>query len=781
MAADMRLTLRLDADSGRATAALRETAEELARLRRSAEEAGGTAGLGLARVAAGARDAGEGVAALAQRFGGLAASLSGLGARAAAVGAVGLAIRRIASAGDEATIALARLAQATGSVAAARDSYEALYRSALATGSGLREATAAFQRFAVAARDIGATRADILAVVSLIQQAGAIGGASQAEISSATLQLAQALASGRLQGDELRAVLEAMPLLAEALARQLGVSVGELRRLGAEGQLTADRVLPALVRAAADVGEEFARLPPTMERGFAQLATAGQRFLADLDQALGLSRAIAAVLSGIAGTLDRVRVAAGLDRTREAALAQRRQEAASIEAELAELERARSAPELSAPPRRGTIQRGAVGAAIQQGGGVERRIEELRRALTEARGEIAALEREAAAEAQAEAEAAVNRRAEFERRESGRALEELRLRLDRRLELEREYRQRLEVIQRAEAAGAAPAAQIAADRASLDRWYREQLAGLDRAALRDGQRLAEERRRLLESLRTPEEAYAAEVERLQRLLGGAAEHQEALNRGLERAKQRYLEASGAARELAEKKRELAREAAEFDKLAESFGRDFGKSLADALLGVRRLDEAMMGFVQRLASGILSRLIEEQIAAPLARAIGGLFGGGGGLGGLFGGLFGWLFGGSGGTAAPSIFHSGGIAGAAAPARPVPEPVFRAIWREAPRFHRGGVLAPGEIPAILRRGEGVFTPEQMRSLGGGDVTVQVIDQRGANAPPVEIEHGRDANGERLVRAVVRAEVARAIRDGALDRDLALAYGIRRAGLR
>jgi tape measure domain-containing protein len=169
--------------------------------------------------------------------------------RAAGALALGQAVRSLVSAGDAYTASLGRLTQATGSIDRARDLYETLYRNALQTGVAVTESVDAFQRFAIAARAIGATSDQVAQLVGGLQRAAIVGGSSAQEIGSATLQLAQALASGRLQGDELRAVLEAMPLLAEALAAELGVSVGQLREMGAEGALTAERIFPALLRA----------------------------------------------------------------------------------------------------------------------------------------------------------------------------------------------------------------------------------------------------------------------------------------------------------------------------------------------------------------------------------------------------------------------------------------------------------------------------------------------------------------------------------------------------
>ena len=82
-----------------------------------------------------------------------------------------------------------------------------------------------------------------------------------------------------LQGDELRSILEAMPLLAEGLAKELGVSIGELRKLGSEGKLTAERVFPALLRATERLGAELDRAPPrpTPRRGCSPCCARGEK------------------------------------------------------------------------------------------------------------------------------------------------------------------------------------------------------------------------------------------------------------------------------------------------------------------------------------------------------------------------------------------------------------------------------------------------------------------------------------------------------------------------
>ena len=76
--------------------------------------------------------------------------------------------------------------------------------------------------------------------------AAKLAGASSIEASNAFRQLAQALGSGRLAGDEFRSVSEQVPTVLAPIAEELGVTIGELKKLAAEGELTSEVVLRAL-------------------------------------------------------------------------------------------------------------------------------------------------------------------------------------------------------------------------------------------------------------------------------------------------------------------------------------------------------------------------------------------------------------------------------------------------------------------------------------------------------------------------------------------------------
>ena len=133
-----------------------------------------------------------------------------------------------------------------------------------------------------------------------------IGGASLEQQKAGTLQITQALASGVLRGDEFNSMMENAPLVAQKLARHLGVSVGQLREMAKDGQLTGETLKNALLGSAVETNAEFAKMPMTFADMMTQVgnvasyafqpliqawqefinSTAGQNFMAGLETAM---------------------------------------------------------------------------------------------------------------------------------------------------------------------------------------------------------------------------------------------------------------------------------------------------------------------------------------------------------------------------------------------------------------------------------------------------------------------------------------------------------------
>lgn len=224
----------------------------------------------------------------------------------------------------------------------------------------------------------------------------------------------------------------------------------------------------------------------------------------------------------------------------------------------------------------------------------------------------------------------------------------------------------------------------------------------------------------------PWNAYAREVERLRGLLEKGLITQREFGDAV------ALEAKkigGAFDELADSGTQS------FDELkqaVEGWGRDLSRELARGELSIKSFT--------RLFEELLAMQIQKRIMQPFLNSGAGFLDSLFNTTGVQSASQMAAYQGAGaytGSAAP--FHAGGIVGLEGGARRYVHPAY---FEHAPRLHSGG-LAGGEVPAILKRGEGVFTPEQMRAMGGGagNVTVNVINQSGqqleakASAPRID----------------------------------------------
>lgn len=112
---------------------------------------------------------------------------------------------------------------------------------------------------------------EIIAFMEQINKQFVIGGASAQGQAAAMLQLTQAMASGVLRGEELNSVFEQAPGIIQSIADYLDVSIGEIRAMAAEGQLTADVVKNAMFAAADDIETKFSNMPKTWGQSWIEM------------------------------------------------------------------------------------------------------------------------------------------------------------------------------------------------------------------------------------------------------------------------------------------------------------------------------------------------------------------------------------------------------------------------------------------------------------------------------------------------------------------------------
>lgn len=225
-----------------------------------------------------AKKAGSGIDQLQRLLGGLAS---------------GAAIQQLVRTADAYTTIGNSLRQVTSSAEQLAAVQQELFDISQRTRSSFESNAEVYRRFALAGKELGVTQNDVLQFTESVNQAIALSGASGAEAQAGLIQFSQGLASGVLRGDELRSVLEQLPAVADVIAKQLGVTRGELRKMGEEGKITSEIILDAFKNSAAELDQNFGKVVPTIASAMTTLRNAFVRFVGELDQANGISRTVA--------------------------------------------------------------------------------------------------------------------------------------------------------------------------------------------------------------------------------------------------------------------------------------------------------------------------------------------------------------------------------------------------------------------------------------------------------------------------------------------------------
>ena len=136
-----------------------------------------------------------------------------------------------------------------------------------ATQSSLNGTATLYARLERGTRAYNTSAEDLVRLTTIINQGFAVSGATAQEAENAIIQLSQGIASGVLRGEEFNSVSEQGSRLMVALADSMGVSIGQLRAMAAQGQLTTDVVVKGLLSQGDAIGKEFANTTVSIAKG----------------------------------------------------------------------------------------------------------------------------------------------------------------------------------------------------------------------------------------------------------------------------------------------------------------------------------------------------------------------------------------------------------------------------------------------------------------------------------------------------------------------------------
>ncbi|MCL8583057.1 tape measure protein [Proteus mirabilis] len=150
-----------------------------------------------------------------------------------------------------------------------------------ATRSSLDATATLYARLERGTREYNTSAADLAKLTSIINQGFIVSGATAQEAENAVIQLSQGIASGVLRGEEFNSVAEQGSRLMVALADSMGVGIGQLRKMAAEGKLTTDVVVKGLLSQGDAIGKEFAKTTRTMSQAFQEASSNLTKFLGE--------------------------------------------------------------------------------------------------------------------------------------------------------------------------------------------------------------------------------------------------------------------------------------------------------------------------------------------------------------------------------------------------------------------------------------------------------------------------------------------------------------------
>jgi tape measure domain-containing protein len=231
---------------------------------------------------------------------------------AAALVGVGLSAQAILQSADAYTVLQNKLQNVSDSERQVTELTNELFNVANKTRTPVQETAQAFTRFDMALKNLGKSQQDSLRLTETVNKMLVVSGATSTEAGSALLQLSQAFNKGKLDGDEFRSVMELMPNAADAIAKRLGVTRGELLKLAPQGKITAQVMVDAFNDAAKGIDEKFGKTVPTLSQAMTVLKNNATQTFGEINKQLGITSGISKVIIFLAENMKALAVAAAI-------------------------------------------------------------------------------------------------------------------------------------------------------------------------------------------------------------------------------------------------------------------------------------------------------------------------------------------------------------------------------------------------------------------------------------------------------------------------------------
>lgn len=228
--------------------------------------------------------------------------------RAVNIGMMVMAAKKFLEIADNVNLLRARITRLSSGIADAKSNFDGIIQISNRTGMSVQSTGKLWESLKASLQDTSATSQQVLQLTDSLQKIGRIGGSSSDEMSNALRQLGQSLTGGIVRAEEYNSVLENMPEVWRRVAKQMGISMGELRARMLDGKLTAEDVTNSILAGAEDIEKDFAQLPTTTDQAFNELKNNFDLLIDTLNQTLGVSDL---VVAGIQAVSSEVQILSG--------------------------------------------------------------------------------------------------------------------------------------------------------------------------------------------------------------------------------------------------------------------------------------------------------------------------------------------------------------------------------------------------------------------------------------------------------------------------------------
>jgi tape measure domain-containing protein len=181
---------------------------------------------------------------------------------------------------------------------------EAVFKMSRETRTALEGNIDMYSRIAINTKQMGLEMKDVVRFATQLNHAIILSGVTAREAQWGMVQFSQGLAAGALRGDELRAVMEQLPVVTQTLTRYLGIGRGELRKWAFEGRVTTQVIIDAFNDAEKSLAERFGRRIPTVDQAITVLNNSITEFVGSMDQAVQGTGSLATAILFVSDNMD---------------------------------------------------------------------------------------------------------------------------------------------------------------------------------------------------------------------------------------------------------------------------------------------------------------------------------------------------------------------------------------------------------------------------------------------------------------------------------------------